>query len=86
MMLRTGIERLAKLQGDAALLKENKQYVLSNRMGSEDIIYDPYEGKIKVGDHHLTDEEIDEDVGDNWYIYEIKNINGWNIREPIKGK
>ena len=79
MMLRTGIEKLASLEGE-------KHYVLCNRMGGEDITYNTKDNTFTIGDHHLTQEEVDKDVGDNWYIYEIKNINGWDIREPFKGE
>ena len=76
-MLRTGIEKLASLEG-------KKHYVLCNRMGGQDITYNTNDNTFNIGDHHLTQEEVDKDVGDNWYIYEIKNINGWYIREPFK--
>lgn len=78
-MLRTGIEKLASLEGE-------RHYVLCNRMGGEDITYNTKDNTFTIGDHHLTQEDVDKDVGDNWYIYEIKDINGWKIREPIKGE
>lgn len=79
MMLRTGIEKLASLEGE-------RHYVLCNRMGGEDITYNIEKETFNIGDHQLTENEVDTDVGDNWYIYEIKNINGWDIREPFKGE
>lgn len=77
MMLQEGIETLIGLPIE-------KNYILSNRMGGEEITWK--DGIFYIGDRELTQEEVDKDVGDNWYIYEIKNINGWDIREPyIKG-
>lgn len=77
MILKEGIETLIELPLE-------KKYILSNRMGGEDITWK--DGIFYIGDRHLTQEEVDKDVGDNWYIYEIKNINGWDIREPLKNK
>lgn len=75
-MLRTGIEKLASLEGE-------KHYVLCNRMGGEEITYNIKNSTFNINDRCLTEEDVDNDVGDNWFIYEIKDINGWKIREPI---
>lgn len=78
-MLRTGLEKLASLEGE-------KHYVLCDRMGGEDITYNTEDNTFDYKGKHLTQEEVDKDISDYWYIYEIKNINGIDIREPVKGE
>ncbi len=82
MMLLTGLEKLAELEKQGSL-EGGRHYVLCNGISGRDITYNMNDQTFSDGDHLLTQEDVDKDDQDIWCLFEIKKVNGIEMRRCV---